>query len=77
MPDPEPWLERLSRDPDPAVRAGAARVAVEVAAERRLPVPVWVARLADADPDPTVRRIAGFYRRGRRPGKGCGPFGGP
>jgi HEAT repeat protein len=62
VPDPEPWLERLSRDADPAVRAGAARVAVEVAAERRLSVPVWVGRLADADPDPTVRRIARQWR---------------
>jgi hypothetical protein len=60
--DPEPWLERLSRDTEPAVRAGAARVAVEVAADRRLPVPVWVGRLADADPDPTVRRVAGYFR---------------
>jgi HEAT repeat protein len=60
--DPEPWLERLGRDPDPAVRAGAARVAVEVAAERQLPAPVWVGRLADADPYVTVRRVAGFYR---------------
>ncbi len=60
--DPEPWLERLSRDPEPAVRAGAARVAVEVAAARRLPVPVWVARVADADPHPTVRFVAAFYR---------------
>jgi hypothetical protein len=60
--DPEPWLERLSRDAEPAVRAGAARVAVEVAADRRLAAPVWVGRLADADPDPTVRRVAGYFR---------------
>src|SRR5205085_5919253 len=60
--DPEPWLERLSRDPEPAVRAGAARVAVEVAVARRLPCPVWVGRVADADPHPTVRFIAAFYR---------------
>jgi hypothetical protein len=62
VPDAEPWLERLSRDPDPAVRAGAARVAVELAAGRQQPAPVWVGRLADADADPTVRRIARFYR---------------
>ena len=60
--DPEPWLERLSRDPDPGVRAGAARVAVELATDRRLPVPVWVGRLADADPEPSVRRVAHHYR---------------
>jgi hypothetical protein len=62
VPDAEPWLERLSRDADPAVRAGAARVAVEVAAEKRLPVPVWIGRLAEADPDATVRRIARQWR---------------
>lgn len=60
--DPEPWLERLSRDPDPGVRAGSARVAVELAVERHFPTPVWVGRLADSDPDRTVRRIAQFYR---------------
>ena len=60
--DPEPWLERLSRDPDPAVRAGAARVAVEVAADRQQPAPVWVGRLADDDPYVTVRRVAGYFR---------------
>ncbi len=60
--DPEPWLERLSRDPNAGVRAGAVRVAVELAAEQRLPVPLWVGALADADPDPTVRRIARYYR---------------
>jgi hypothetical protein len=59
VPDPEPWLERLSRDAEPAVRAGAARVAVEVAADRRQPAPIWVGRIADVDPDPTVRRVAG------------------
>jgi hypothetical protein len=61
--DPEPWLERLSRDPEPAVRAGAARVAVEVTTNRRLSCPGWVTRVADADTDPTVRRIATFFRR--------------
>lgn len=60
--DPEPWLERLSRDADPAVRAGAARVAVEVAAERQQPTPVWVGRLADSDPFLAVRQVAGYYR---------------
>jgi hypothetical protein len=60
--DPEPWLERLSRDPDPGVRAGSARVMVELSAERRLPAPAWVGRVAEADPDPTVRRIARYYR---------------
>lgn len=56
--DPGPWLERLSRDPDPAVRIGAARVACE----RRLAFAGWLGRMAEADPDPTVRRWAGYYR---------------
>jgi hypothetical protein len=79
VPDTEPWLERLSRDADPAVRAGAARVAVEYAAEKRLTVPVWVGRMADADPDATVRRIARQWRD--RPGAtgddGLRQIGGP
>jgi hypothetical protein len=56
--DPGPWLERLSRDPDPAVRLGAARVAFE----RRLMFAGWLDRMAEADPDPTVRQWAGYYR---------------
>jgi hypothetical protein len=56
--DPGPWLERLSRDPDPAVRAGAARVACE----SRLAFVGWLDQLT-ADPDPTVRQIAGFHRQ--------------
>jgi hypothetical protein len=59
--DPEPWLERLSRDRDPALRAGAARVILEVIAERKLSCPLWVARVSTSDPDPTVRRIATFF----------------
>ncbi|QDU20401.1 HEAT repeat domain-containing protein [Urbifossiella limnaea] len=62
VPDAEPWLERLARDADPGVRAGAARVAAEMAAERRQALPPWVTRLAEADPEPTVRRIAAYYR---------------
>jgi hypothetical protein len=60
--DPEPWLERLSRDIDPAVRAGAARSAVEIRAERRLGYPAWVDRVAETDPDPTVRRVTAYFR---------------
>jgi hypothetical protein len=59
--DPEPWLERLSRDRDPALRAGAARVILEVMAERKLSCPAWVGRISSGDPDPTVRRIATFF----------------
>ena len=56
--DPGPWLERLSRDADPAVRAGAARVACEC----KLAFAGWLDRLARDDPDGTVRRIARFHR---------------
>jgi len=52
------WLQRLSRDPCPAVRAGAARWAGEqqvVAMQERL------AEMAAADPDLTVRPIAKFH----------------
>lgn len=56
--EPGPWLERLSRDADPAVRVGAARVAVE----RRLMFTGWLDRMADGDADPTVRRLAAYYR---------------
>jgi HEAT repeat protein len=63
IPDPEPWLERLSRDQEPAIRAGSARVVLEVMADRKQGCPGWVSRLTDTDPDPTVRRVAGFFRR--------------
>ena len=62
LPDVEPWLERLSHDADPGVRVGAARVMMEVAGERKLPAPAWVGRLAEADPNPVVRRVAKYYR---------------
>ena len=76
--DPEPWLERLSRDADPAVRAGAARTAVEVVTERRVPVPSWVGRLADADEYAAVRVIARFYRaQPASPDRNLRPAGGP
>lgn len=56
--DPGPWLERLSRDPDPAVRAGAARVGYE----NRLEFGGWLDRLS-TDPDGTVRRIAAYHKQ--------------
>jgi hypothetical protein len=56
--DPGPWLERLSRDPDPAVRAGAARVGYE----SKLEFGGWLDRLT-ADPDATVRRIAAYHKQ--------------
>ncbi|HEY2785246.1 MAG TPA: hypothetical protein VGJ05_09750 [Fimbriiglobus sp.] len=57
--DPGPWLQRLAGDAEPAVRAGAARVAVELGVAASAG---WVGALADRDPDETVRLVAGFYR---------------
>jgi hypothetical protein len=56
--DPGPWLARLAKDTDPAVRAGAARVAVE----SQLLTAAWLDDLADRDPDPLVRSVANHYR---------------
>lgn len=56
--DPGPWLERLSRDPDPAVRAGAARVGYE----SKLEFGGWLDRMT-SDPDGTVRRIATYHKQ--------------
>lgn len=76
--DPEPWLERLSRDPEPGVRAGAARVAAELALTKQVPCPAWVGRIADTDPHPTVRSVAGYYRtRPNSAPPGVRPVGGP
>ena len=66
--DPEPWLERLSRDIEPAVPPGAARVAVEVTADRRQSCPPWVNRIADADPDKRYAGSRAFFAMSR-----CGP----
>jgi hypothetical protein len=53
------WLDRLTADPDPAVRAGAARVA----AERRADLGERLEQMSQSDPDGTVRRIADYYRK--------------
>lgn len=53
------WLDRLTSDADPAVRAGAARVAFLRNADLR----TRIEQLSQSDPDPTVRRIANFYRQ--------------
>lgn len=60
--DPEPWLERLSRDSEPAVRAGAVRVMAELAQNRRQPCPGWVSRVALTDANPIVRRVATYFQ---------------
>jgi hypothetical protein len=53
------WLDRLTADPDPAVRAGAARLAVERNADLR----DRLEQMSRSDPDRTVRRIAAYYRQ--------------
>jgi hypothetical protein len=53
------WLDRLTADPDPAVRAGAARVA----ADRRADHGARLEQMSQSDPDTTVRRIAGYYHK--------------
>jgi hypothetical protein len=59
------WLERLTRDVDPAVRAGAVRLA----AERRLDLGDRLEEMSRTDPDGTVRRIAEFYFRSMLAGR--------
>jgi hypothetical protein len=53
------WLQRLSEDPDSAVRAGAARVA----AERQVEFAERLERMMQSDSDGTVRKIAEYYRK--------------
>jgi hypothetical protein len=53
------WLDRLTADADPAVRAGAARLAVERNADLR----DRLEQMSRTDPDGTVRRIASFYHQ--------------
>lgn len=53
------WLERLTADADPAVRAGAARLA----SQRRANLSDRLWQMSQSDPDATVRRIADFYHR--------------
>ncbi len=77
--DPEPWLERLARDPEPAVRVGAVRVAMELSRDPQQSRPPWITPIATTDPDPTVRRITTFLQRnsGRAPASGIRTVGGP
>ena len=53
------WLKKLSDDPDSAVRAGAARVAVE----RDVDFAERLEQMSRSDPDGTVRKIAEHYRK--------------
>ncbi|MGL6074007.1 MAG: HEAT repeat domain-containing protein [Fimbriiglobus sp.] len=57
--DATPWLERLSRDPDPAVRLGVARVAWTTMPRAK----PWLTALTTHDPDNTVRRWAAYYQQ--------------
>jgi HEAT repeat protein len=53
------WLERLTNDSDPSVRAGAARLA----SERNADLADRLAQMSRSDPDSTVRRIVEYYRQ--------------
>jgi hypothetical protein len=53
------WLQRLSKDPESAVRAGAVRVAYE----QRIDFVDRLEQMMQSDPDGTVRRIAEHYRK--------------
>jgi hypothetical protein len=58
--DPVLWLERLSRDTSPAVRAAVIRTAgerMEVRFSARL------AEMAQQDTSTTVRQLAEYYQR--------------
>jgi HEAT repeat protein len=59
-PDLEPgvWLQRLSRDPSPAVRAGAVRAAATLT---QVDLRDRLREIAQDDPSPTVRQLAGHY----------------
>lgn len=52
------WLQRLSQDPSPAVRAAAARTAGE---QQVFQLAERLAQMAANDPDCTVRPIASFH----------------
>ena len=51
------WLQRLSEDSNAAVRAGAARVAVE----KQIDFGERLQQMIHEDPDETVRKIASYY----------------
>jgi hypothetical protein len=52
------WLQRLSRDASPAVRAAAVRLAGE---QQVIPLAERISQMAQADPDLTVRRLAQYH----------------
>ncbi len=52
------WMERLTRDPDPAVRAATARAMAQAGDDRLTSL---LKKLKDEDRDPTVRQVAQYY----------------
>jgi hypothetical protein len=58
--EPGVWLRRLCQDPAPAVRAAAVRAAVS---QSRVDLRSCLDEMAQQDPSPTVRQLAGHYLR--------------
>lgn len=56
--EPGVWLRRLSHDAAPAVRAAAVRLASE---HGQLDFADRLGQMAQNDPSPTVRQLAGYY----------------
>jgi HEAT repeat protein len=56
------WLDRLSRDPSPAVRASVLRASAEIG-PMQLTERFQV--MAQEDPSPTIRQIAAYYLQSR------------
>lgn len=52
------WMERLSSDPSPAVRAATAKAMAQTKDER---LEALMKKLMDHDSDPTVQQISRFY----------------
>jgi HEAT repeat protein len=63
--DAEAWLQRLSQDPSPAVRIGAARAAMDPSSTLGVNLTDRVREMAQKDPDGTVRQIADYLIRDR------------
>jgi hypothetical protein len=54
------WLERLSRDTSPSVRAAVLRIAFQSEAPQ---LRAWLRRVSEQDPSPTVQSIARYYQQ--------------
>jgi hypothetical protein len=57
--DPQAWLERLSQDSVPAVRAAALRAGLDTEGNYDVDFTARASQMATNDPDGTVRQIAG------------------